>query len=80
MDRPGARPLFASPTAFLMAVAFINYLGFASWQALFNNFAKDPPSSRAGKWACCNPFAKFRASRLHGRVWFMIMREQSLPM
>jgi hypothetical protein len=33
--------LAASPTAFLVAITFVNWLGFASWQALFNNFAKD---------------------------------------
>jgi MFS family permease len=31
----------ASPVAFLMTVHFVNALGFASWTALFNNFAKE---------------------------------------
>ncbi|MCG6122524.1 MAG: MFS transporter [Microvirga sp.] len=34
------RAVFASPIAFLMTLAFINFIGFASWQALLNNFAK----------------------------------------
>ena len=31
----------ASPVAFLMALAFINWIGFASWQSLIANFAKE---------------------------------------
>ena len=32
-------PLRASPTAVLMTVSFIHWLGYATWQALSNNFA-----------------------------------------
>ena len=38
---PTRATLAASPTAFLVAISFINWLGFAGWQALFNNFAKE---------------------------------------
>lgn len=37
----GLAALLRSPTAFLMVLAFINWLGFASWTALLNNFAKE---------------------------------------
>jgi hypothetical protein len=37
----GARALLQSPAVFLMVLAFVNWLGFASWSALINNFAKE---------------------------------------
>jgi hypothetical protein len=37
----GFRAFRQSPTAFLMVLAFINWLGYASWSALLNNFAKE---------------------------------------
>ncbi len=37
----GFQALRHSPTAFLMVLAFVNWLGFASWTALLNNFAKE---------------------------------------
>jgi Major Facilitator Superfamily len=36
---PFAGSLFSHPTAFLMAINFVNFLAFASWQVLINNFA-----------------------------------------
>lgn len=42
--QPTSRPprgLLHSPAAFLMVLAFVNWLGFASWSALLNNFAKE---------------------------------------
>lgn len=37
----GTRPSYLTPTAFLMVLAFVNWLGFASWSALINNFSKE---------------------------------------
>lgn len=37
----GSKALLHSPAAFLMVLAFVNWLGFASWSALLNNFAKE---------------------------------------
>ncbi|MDP3410295.1 MFS transporter [Bosea sp. (in: a-proteobacteria)] len=37
----GYAALLHSPAVFLMTLAFINWLGFASWGALLNNFAKE---------------------------------------
>ena len=39
-DVPPASRL-ATPIVFLTVLAFVNWLGFASWQALLNNFAKE---------------------------------------
>lgn len=36
-----SRALLHSPAAFLMVLAFVNWLAFASWNALLNNFAKE---------------------------------------
>jgi hypothetical protein len=37
----GFQRLLRSPAVFLMTLAFINWLGFASWTSLLNNFAKE---------------------------------------
>lgn len=36
---PAKSSIFENPTAFLMAITFVNWLAFASWSALINNFA-----------------------------------------
>jgi hypothetical protein len=36
---PARHPIFGNATAFLMAITFVNWLAFASWAALINNFA-----------------------------------------
>ena len=33
--------LSRSPVAFLATISFINWIGYAAWAALFNNFAKE---------------------------------------
>lgn len=38
---PVPKGLLHSPATFLMVLAFVNWLGFASWNALLNNFAKE---------------------------------------
>ena len=80
MDRRTERTsVLASPTAFLMAVAFINWIGFASWQALFNNFAKDTAHFTGWEVGVLQSvreipgFLAFTAA-----FWFMIVREQAL--
>jgi predicted MFS family arabinose efflux permease len=79
MDRRTRTGLFASPTAFLMTVAFVNWIGFASWQALFNNFAKETAHFTGWEVGILQSvreipgFLAFTAA-----FWFMVMREQSL--
>jgi predicted MFS family arabinose efflux permease len=38
---PSKPSIFENPTAFLMSITFVNWLAFASWSALINNFAVD---------------------------------------
>jgi hypothetical protein len=73
------RRFFASPVAFLMTLSFINYVGFASWQALLNNFAKEAAGFTGWEIGLLQSvreipgFLAFTAV-----VWFMFMREQTL--
>lgn len=53
-----SRKALASPTVFLVSITFINWLGFASWQALLNNFAKDAAN-----------FTGWEIGVLFGRIW-----------
>jgi predicted MFS family arabinose efflux permease len=81
MSQPPPTPFrfFASPTAFLMTITFINWFGFASWQALFNNFAKDAVAVTGWEVGVLQSvreipgFLAFTAA-----FWFMLMREQML--
>jgi predicted MFS family arabinose efflux permease len=81
MSQPPQTPFrfFASPTAFLMTITFINWFGFASWQALFNNFAKDAVAVTGWEVGVLQSvreipgFLAFTAA-----FWFMLMREQML--
>ena len=79
MAHPARTGLLASPTAFLMGMAFINWLGFASWQALFNNYARDAVSFTGWEVGVLQSvreipgFLAFTAA-----FWFMVMREQTL--
>jgi predicted MFS family arabinose efflux permease len=78
-SRPTPFRFFASPTAFLMTITFINWFGFASWQALFNNFAKDAAAVTGWEIGVLQSvreipgFLAFTAA-----FWFMLMREQTL--
>ncbi|WP_029030824.1 MFS transporter [Salinarimonas rosea] len=73
------RAAAASPIVFLMTLAFVNWLGFASWQALLNNFAKDAAGFDGFQIGVLQSvreipgFLAFTAAFL-----FMIMREQTL--
>jgi predicted MFS family arabinose efflux permease len=69
----------SSPTVFLMSMAFINWVGFAGWQALFNNFARDAAGFTGWEIGVLQSvreipgFLAFTAA-----FWFMLMREQTL--
>jgi hypothetical protein len=39
LKESGSSALFSNPTAFLMSINFVNFLAFASWSVLINNFA-----------------------------------------
>jgi hypothetical protein len=74
---PHAGP--AAPIRFLTTVAFINWFGFASWQALLNNFAKEAAGFTGWEMGLLQSvreipgFLAFTAA-----AWFLLMREQTL--
>jgi hypothetical protein len=69
----------ASPATFLMAMAFVNWIGFASWSALINNFAKEAGGFTGWEIGIMQSvreipgFLAFTALAL-----FLFMREQTL--
>src|SRR3712207_3984530 len=71
--------LLASPTVFLVAITFANWFGFASWQALFNNFAKDAVSVTGWEIGVLQSVREIPGFLAFTAVfWFMLMREQTL--
>ncbi|HEY8564049.1 MAG TPA: MFS transporter [Beijerinckiaceae bacterium] len=74
---PSAR--LASPTTFLMTMAFINYVGFASWQALLNNFAKETAGFTGWEIGLLQSVREIPGFLAFTAIfWFMVMREQTL--
>jgi hypothetical protein len=73
------RAYFASPIAFLMTLAFINYIGFASWQALLNNFAKEEAGFTGFEIGVLQSVREIPGFLAFTAIFlFMIMREQML--
>jgi hypothetical protein len=71
--------LRASPVVFLMALAFTNWIGFASWQALINNFGKEAAGFSGfdiGLMQSVREIPGFMA--FTAIVLFLFMREQLL--
>ena len=68
-----------NPIALLMLMAAINYVGYASWAALLNNFAKESVAFSGREMGLLQSireipgFLAFTAA-----VWILIMREQTL--
>ncbi|HEY8383167.1 MAG TPA: MFS transporter [Microvirga sp.] len=77
---PQARTgFFASPVAFLMTITFVNWLGFAAWQALFNNFAKESVGVTGWEVGVLQSVREIPGFLAFTAVfWFMVMREQTL--
>lgn len=76
---PPRSPLLASPLVFLMALAFVNWLGFASWQALLNNFAKEAAGFDGFQIGVLQSVREIPGFLAFTAVFlFMIMREQTL--
>jgi hypothetical protein len=68
-----------SPVTFLMCMSFINWIGFASWQSLINNFAKESAGFTGfdiGLMQSVREIPGFLA--FTAILLFMIMREQTL--
>lgn len=79
IDSLRGRAAFASPIVFLMTLAFINFIGFASWQALLNNFAKQEAGFTGfdiGVLQSVREIPGFLA--FTAIILFLFMREQTL--
>lgn len=71
--------LKAQPVYFLMALAFINYLGFAGWQTLFNNFAKEAAGFSGAEIGLSQTVREIPGFLAFTAIfWFMVMREQTV--
>jgi predicted MFS family arabinose efflux permease len=67
------------PVKFLMALAFINMLGFAGWNTLFNNFAKDAAAFTGADIGLAQTVREIPGFLAFTAIlWFLIMREQML--
>lgn len=68
-----------NPVALLMVMAAVNYVGYASWSALLNNFAKESVAFSGREMGLLQSireipgFLAFTAA-----AWILIMREQTL--
>jgi Major Facilitator Superfamily len=70
---------FASPVAFLMTITFLNWISFASWQALLNNFAKDAAGFTGWEIGLLQSVREIPGFLAFTAIfWFMLMREQTL--
>jgi predicted MFS family arabinose efflux permease len=68
-----------SAVAFLMAINFINWIGFASWQSLINNFAKDSAGFTGFDIGLMQSVREIPGFLAFTAVFlFMVMREQRL--
>ncbi len=68
-----------SAVAFLMAINFVNWIGFASWQSLINNFAKESAGFSGFDIGLMQSVREIPGFLAFTAVFlFMIMREQRL--
>ena len=68
-----------SPVEFLMVLAFINMLGFAGWQALINNFAREQAQFGWFETGLNQTFREIPGLLAFTAVfWLMWLREQTL--
>lgn len=75
--RSGSR--LASPVAFLMCLGFANWIGFAAWQALINNFAREAAGFTGADNGLMQSVREIPGFLAFTAVFlFMLMREQML--
>jgi hypothetical protein len=68
-----------SPTEFLMVLGFINTLGFAGWQALINNFAREQAGFGWFETGLNQSMREIPGLLAFTAIfWLMWLREQSL--
>lgn len=71
--------LRSEPVIFLMALAFVNMLGFAGWQTLFNNFAKEAAGFTGAEIGLSQTIREIPGFLAFTAIfWFMVMREQTV--
>ncbi len=71
--------LAASPIHFLMVMSFTNWIGFASWQSLINNFGKEAAGFTGFDIGLMQSVREVPGFLAFTAVFlFMIMREQRL--
>jgi MFS family permease len=69
----------ASPVAFLMTITFLNWISFASWQALLNNFAKDAAGFTGWDIGLLQSVREIPGFLAFTAIfWFLLVREQTL--
>lgn len=69
----------ASPVVFLMCLGFANWIGFASWQALINNFSREAAGFTGADNGLMQSVREIPGFLAFTAVFlFMIMREQML--
>lgn len=78
--RPGTLAgLSASPVAFLSAMSFINFLGFAGWSALLNNFSREAAGFTGAEMGILQSVREIPGLLSFTAVlWLLMMREQTL--
>jgi len=79
---PAPASLFArlrsEPVYFLMALSFINFIGFAGWQTLFNNFAKEAAGATGADIGLAQSVREIPGFLAFTAIlWFMMLREQT---
>lgn len=71
--------LIRQPVAFLAMLTFINWLGFAGWTALFNNFAKEAVGATGWHIGLAQTVREIPGFLAFTAIfWFLVMREQML--
>jgi predicted MFS family arabinose efflux permease len=70
--------LRAEPVYFLMALSFINFLGFAGWATLFNNFAKEAAGFSGAEIGLAQTVREIPGFLAFTAIFFFLMlREQT---
>ncbi len=70
-----------SPLVFLMTLNFINFLGFAGWSVLFNNFSKEAAGFSGYEVGIIQSIREIPGFLAFTAVaWFAIMREQTFAL
>ena len=70
--------LVREPVTFLMVLAFVNMLGFAGWNTMFNNFAKEAAAFRGSEIGLAQTIREIPGFLAFTAIyWFLVMREQT---